>query len=605
MSADTPAIDLSRLDAVEPLVPDPDIWADNLAALRKQQPELAVAVECTAVPADWRPVRALDGWPTYRTERPGNPAAWLSGSAVPTARAEALLTGFQLGELNLSIPALLVGAELGSLLERLPYYRAVYVFEPDLAVLAAVLRVVRVAEAVASMRCILAQPGAEHASLSRLLSEHTGLLPPGNIVVLPGVAAARLEQVRAVCERLAQEVSGGRSARMKELAVPAAGAAGALPERPRVAVLALTPDSTARATAVAVEQATKGLGWPVLRRALTGPVDVGMLPHYEALAEFTPDVTLCVRQVPGRLPVPLPGVVCEWVQDCRDVPARLPADGVLRLAASPRIATALRAAAPEGIRVGEWYWGCAAQADADLSPPVREVWLIADYPDDSAAACGAGQPSHQQLWTRLQQQAARVWDTRDVLHPAGLLAHAERQAGAGLGDAALRARFIERIELALIPVAILERIGQAIAASLGTVQVIGNGWARRPGKEIEVLARSAFDVPAGRRPMAAIFAGGTDPLTPALLHAGASGWPLLLHSPGGQSRTAALGGILEPQQHYLPFAGLNDLSAALQQEPRTTDRRADRTRRHLRKHHSYAQRLEALRAVVQNADGSA
>jgi len=133
---------LARCDDVQVARLCASTWPDNLAALRELQPALAQQLEQTPLPQNWRAVQALDGGITFRTEPPGQAPTWLAASAAPITRANALLADFRPGDKNPALPSIAGGAELTLLLRHLPTHKAVFVFESELAALAAVLRVV-------------------------------------------------------------------------------------------------------------------------------------------------------------------------------------------------------------------------------------------------------------------------------------------------------------------------------------------------------------------------------------------------------------------------------------------------------------------------------
>ena len=92
------AIELATLDDAPPIDLDPARWPNNLNSLHTEQPELAEELRAAELPAHWRPVAALDGFPTYRVERAGQPPQWLAGTAAPLTRARAVLRYDQIGD---------------------------------------------------------------------------------------------------------------------------------------------------------------------------------------------------------------------------------------------------------------------------------------------------------------------------------------------------------------------------------------------------------------------------------------------------------------------------------------------------------------------------
>lgn len=598
---------LARFDDARVVSLNSRAWSDNLAALRQTDSPLADQTEQTPLPEYWRPVETLDGRITFRTESSGQAPTWLAATAAPMTRANALLADFRPGDRNPALPSIATGTELTLLLEHLPTHKAVFVFERELATLAAVLRVVDLAGQIRAGRCILVPPRREDAWLAELLERHPGLLPPGNILCLPHVPASRLEQLRSTCERVALRTAQRRTQRIEQLARAAASEQPATTSSTRLAVLALSPDRPSLVASQALARAAGQMGWDVRRCATEGPREVHVLTHVEALAGYAPALTICVNQARACMPRPLPDPVCEWYLAAGEVPEQLPDDGMWRLAASPAVAAALRAAAPASDpRLLDFYWACGRDTvgDAAQKPPSDAIVLVADLPDASPEASGFDQATHKQLWEHLHAATDRAWETRDIRSPETLLRHAERASGVRLAVSSLRREMLRLVEHVLIPAVVLGRIVQTLEQERLRVLAVGRGWRRCPSENVELLTEDALELsrPASEmRPAAAIFAARPDPLTPALLEAGLLGWPLLLHSPGGEPLATRLGAVLQPEQHFQAFAGAKELRNALRlfrERPEQIARRLERARRHLLQHHSYAQRLEALARQV-------
>ncbi len=601
-------VDLAALDNLPPIEPDPAVRTSNLAALRAASPALADQLVSVVIPPDWKLVRTLDDWPTWRIEQPDVPPAWPGGSATPTVRATALLDFETLRGKNPALAGVGAGATLDRLLKTLSPRQAVFVFESDPVRLAAVLHVVDVSAALAAGRCILLPGGSEQATLEDLLTRRPGLLPPGSIIALPGVAPERLGRIRSVCETVARGVSAQRHARLKALA-ESSGRNQPAADRACLAVLALTDTPTHHDLAETVHEAAHGLGWETVCRVARSPDDVFPLPHCEALVECAPALTLSVGADPHALPVLPPGRRCWWHLAARDVPDSIAASDTMHLAATPRIARLLREAGVPAERIADFWWACPepdrpARLDGsgatEAGRPIASVVIVGDLPDASAAACGVVQPTHVQLWSAVRARAEDACATRDIYQPAALLRHAERTSGVSLREAALRRQMLRIVEYVLIPTVVLERIFRWLVPQDCTVYVSGAGWERVVSDTSRILTN---DPRAWRarglspRDTATVFAGQTDPLGATLLAAGGGGWPILLHSPGSDSLAGALGGILHPGQHFVPFAGRRDLLDGLEtmrRDPAAVRKRTTRLRAYLHREHRMASRLTTL-----------
>jgi hypothetical protein len=341
----------------------------------------------------------------------------------------------------------------------------------------------------------------------------------------------------------------------------------------------------------------------VLSDVVRTPRDVHALAHAERLAGFRPGAVLCIGHS-GELSFPVGGTVCEWRLTAADAPTQTAGRGLLRLGASPRISDRLRLTAPDRAAVVDWYWGCEP---TDVAANTKDaVILVADLPEDDPVLAGVEQPSHKLLWKHAQQCIRRLWSDGKFIEAGVVLRQAEHAAGLELPAGEVRAALLQAVERTLIPATVVRTIFQTLASGAFEHGAIGQGWPRRAESEKEAIASCSIweflRQAKPWRPVAAVFAGIDDPLSPSLLQAGALGWPLLLYGPGGAVSAAALGAILRPQD-YRTFLDRRSLVAALQElrrNPTVTWERARETGQHLCAEHSYAQRLRQLAKMLQD-----
>lgn len=601
MSTRVDLSDLCRLDEARPHEPDPQIWSDNLSALHAVQPALASQLAGLVLPSTWRPVLALDGTPTWRIEPPGQSPQWLAHSAAPRTRAGALLRDHAVADRNPGLASIGAGAELSLLLERLARWQAVYIFEEDELCMGAVLRLLPLAPALAECRCVLVPPREEERFLIGWLERFPGMLPPGNLICLPSLPRPRVEQLRSLCERVAQRISEHRAARLESQRSWAAKTHTAIGPGPRLATAALTPDPLAQWLALRLAAAARRLGWAATECVMDHPWHVGPIPHAERLCEFGPSLIVCVNQPRSWLPLQRRATVCEWHLSEEAVPPSLPAeDGTQYLAASPRVARALASAGAPPARIVDFFHAADDVALADLSQAASpSVLLMGHLPDPRPTACGIEHSSHLHLWEALGHAAAGAWERCERLEPDALLRTAERVSGVQISIHSLRRQWLRLIERVLIPALVLEAAAEIAAAAGLEPSAVGVGWQRLNHLPVRVRAENEVHLPtlAGPPPLAVIFAARPDPLSFALIHAAAAGYPLMLHAPPGAGLAAQLGSVLKPGQHLTHFAGARELRAvlaSLRADPSVAIRRAQRARDHIRAHHTLEHRLREL-----------
>jgi hypothetical protein len=610
MTAATDLLDLATLDEFAPAAANASIWTNNLAALREVDPALAAQLAQVLVPDHWRLALALDGGPTWRTERAGDPPLWLGGTAAPRTRALAFLAEFRAVDRSPALPTIAAGAEVAVLLDRLPGHLAVFVFETDWAALAAVLRIHDLASAISRRRCVLIAPGRELDGLREVLASEPGLLPPANLLVPFYVSEQRVDGLRALCEQVHAEVAARRAQAIAELSAAPRAGKPADPAAPRVAILSLAPNPAYAALARSLELEAVALGWPVLRCGLDTPQDGHALAHCGALATFQPEVTICVNHR-QNLPIGELARTCVWVLE----PIRAGHDSLLGdatlLAATPTVGATLREAAPGPGRVLDWFFAVDESPTTDPTSELTPPLLVADLPDDRPEACGIDQPTHKQLWAELRRRASAAWESGRASRAEPLLLSAERATGIDVRDPDHRARMIDAIGRALIPAAVLHGICSQLAADSVAFQIIGGGWDRLTQPPAPVRGASILELPrrgAELRPIAVVVVSCGDPLSPAVLRAAYLGWPLLLLDPGGKSLGWGLGNVLQPGVHFQPLADRAELRAALAEiarDPSAAEARARRSRAHLAARHTYRRRLEQLRDLLNLAEREA
>lgn len=599
MRDDGGQFDPRALDAAPHATLDPACFSANIAALEPAAPELTAALQHTHLPPHWRPAHTLDGAVSFRVEQPGEPPAWLTGSAAPLTRARGLLYGYDPANKNPALPTIAVGAELSLLLERLPRHMAIFVFESDMLLLAAALRCVRVDAAVRAHRVFFTPPAREGPHLTELLEREPGLQPPGVIVTPTLVSPERCAEIQRTCERLHSEVAARRSREL--LALHAAATASAGPAgQTGLAIVARSVDPRVRSIARVMHEAAGRLGASAHLAAIDSPLDAHPLRHAAAVVAARPSVVLFVGQNPEVLGVDAPGESMVWALDAGQPDGPPPTNVRTVLAASPAVGDALIESGVSPDRVRPFYW--AFPAAGGPQPPAEvgdELLLVADLPDDTAEALGiAGRDTHAEVWRRASALARQRWETAHAAYPGGLLLDAERAAGTPIEPETVRRRFVEWVRTLLLPAAALEAIAAALA-NIATLRIIGRGWARDAALAERVACADWLpaEMSARAAPWAVVFAGRGDPLSLPLVHAAGLGWSVALHAAAGVDLDDRLGGVLVRDQHFAPFDGLSTLQRVLQSIGSGADeRRRANAREHVLRAHTIEARLRDLLA---------
>lgn len=574
---------LAALDQAPTLLIDPGILEKNLAALRFEHTRLAHELQTLALPAHWRPVSALDGFPTWRTELPGAPPHWLAGTAAPDTRARATLEQACFGDANILLPSVGAGAEALRSLERLGVYQAVFVCVPEPMTLAATLRTVDLATEIESRRCWFLQANNEEATLTEFLQHYPGLLAPTVLLRIPDIPPNRISALRDICERVARHIATHRKARLAILQADWPNPAAHADREIRLGLLALNPDPAALAAARELESAASADGWTMTAGIADSPPQVGPLVHAERLRNVGVDIVVCVNHGPEMLPIPSRVTRATWhLQPLTTSPA---AD--LHLACSPTNRRDLKKAGIADSSIVDFFWGCRTD---ESPPPVRDgpILIAEDLPDCTADGAGITQATHRLLWEALLKVVQNELRAGRLSPPDGLLIAAERQSGVRLQDEALRQAVLELVQRRAVPGVALELLVRSLLNARQRVRPIGSGWQRLSDLSFEMSTES---------PAAFVTTTTLDAWTQSIAPLAGQGVPLIVFEPTPGQSAAQLDGILELGKHYDVFQTISDLPGLLESLRRDEAgyrRRAERLRGQMRTQHTWTRRLTLL-----------
>ncbi|MBI5863552.1 MAG: hypothetical protein HZB38_03380 [Planctomycetes bacterium] len=588
---------LAALDQAAALPIDAEIWNQNLAAVAATDPPLAALLKSTSVPESWRSCAALDGSPAWRTERAGEPPAWLGGSAAPRTRAEGLFGGEAPPAANPLLPTIGSGHEAAFLLSRMAAHQAVFVVEPDAARVCAVLTVLDFAHAISAGRILFSGGREVGAWLLETLNATPGLLPPASILYADSIDSAAAEALRRSLESVSGKVLGRRHGRLEELRRTAARQEAS--PTPRILAVALTTESLAHETADELASAAQRIGWNAAAFALDAPSRTHPLALAEELTRLEPTLTVCVDHAAAKLPLASGGLEVQLILSPPIEPPSLGA-GEFVLAASPAVRAAVGKSAEGGLLDFPW---AASQAVVACDPPAtrtHDVALLGDLPNDSETACGIDQPTHRMLWEHMRR-AAKHWDAEAIAFPEALLRDAERTCKLALNEPELRRRMIRLIERVLVPAALLRAFAAVLDARGASGVGIGKGWTNRNSFS-SVRAAVAAGVSA-RLAIGSLLPVG---VTREMVDAMAAGWPPLIHCAPGRTFTEQTGGAFSQGGWKAAFSDAAGLAKGLAflSDAAALARAATAVRQHALARHRWEQRLPELLEALKKRHAS-
>lgn len=573
------------MDADSALALDPQLFQDNMAALRQVDAALAVRVEQAAGGlAGVELARARDGSLSFRLSQSDGRRTWFGRSSIPTIRAEVLLEKFDTGAANVLLPGISQGQEVSLLLQRLGRHRAVFVWETEIAFVVLSMRLHRWAEAIQTGRCIfiVCPPDQLAATLLNWLGAHPGHLCPERIMMWPWSTMQDLAGCRAAVQAVYSEIDRCRAASMARESAdyasksPAtqAGIGGAMSVGP-MPVVALQIRDDLRLLADAIVESSSTAGVAAVPLLVNGPGDVHPLARLRTLRRACatpPPVALLLDCSRGQLKEVLSDRTSAiiWLGPAaHSLPVLASGAGQhdLLIATGSRVRDRVHAAGWSRPAPPVVPYPCLVEPDEFADPagarPV-DVMLVADASPTSPEAYGFHLDTHAQLWRTASDIIKGGIETFVEEDAASVLLRAEKKLGFQLEEEGVRK-------------AMLESLGSTLANSLSAAylaplllddklngRIMGHGWAgNRWGDRVHKAGgmRDCFQLFS--RVKLVVFCDVTGEVTMLALMAAAAGAVVVWRAHSRDVQPGGIAMLLEPDKEMFSFRYARDLTNAV------------------------------------------
>ncbi|MGN6369108.1 MAG: hypothetical protein ACTHN5_12675 [Phycisphaerae bacterium] len=280
----------------------------NLDALGAWTPATAEMVRAAQIPADFQRRNGTDGTPTYSRIVKSSPPRieWLGATSMPAASAAPIVESLNAGAgngLGLSIGS---GFEWAAFAAKLAGAQAVFVYEPDPALLRMALDTCDLSPLLASGKILLfTGPGPDASDhLSAFLKKNAGYEVPGVLHPLPTLAGEKRNPLLAIGEGMVRRAIIERQGLINALVARLEETLGK-PAQGRVA-LTLTPRYPAERP---IRRALSGL--PEIR--IDHHTTTSLAPRLELLIAHRPAVVLSDLFRPQLGCIPPAVAVQTWV----------------------------------------------------------------------------------------------------------------------------------------------------------------------------------------------------------------------------------------------------------------------------------------------------
>lgn len=482
----------------------------NLRALAERQPGTARRVGEWPIPDSVRPALGRDGTATFQLLGPDGRRHWLGRTSMPSTSAPAVIEHFDAGGGNALLPLIGTGAECDLLCRRLARHGAVFVYESEPLNLKLALHVTELVEPLLAGRLVVLAFGPLEEVLPAYLADHPGYEFPHRLLVHPAVERPHFERLRLASEAAAAAVNHRQLQSVREAAGVLAGRARpTVGERPHVVVLSSDPRSGALETVGQLAAALGELSWPSVVHAPSGPGDCHNLARLLSIRDHRPDLVLTFNSCTGRLTefIPEHQPVASWFWPGSAVePAVKEGCGSSHhvFGATPALCRQLLAAGVPDERVHLLEVGvdttCFRPDEAvrpDQRQPLRDVAILADAVDCSAAAAGIEHGSQVTLWDRIREVTVRRAQEYAPSLARSIVKEAEHSTGMRMNSEEVRDKFATLLRHRLALPAVIEAVVGHLRGAGVRVRVWGSGWRRR-GQVGEVVCGPIPD-PPGRR----------------------------------------------------------------------------------------------------------
>jgi hypothetical protein len=186
----------------------PDIittYKKNLSALAEVDSPLAERLADISWPEDLKFIPALDGTPTAFSREFGR-SGWYAFSSVPAIREKVVCEQFSPGTSNVILPGAGQGIGLQGLLERFNLCQSIYVWEPNLIHVAALLALYDLSREIAGRRLILLTEADLTKNLVDFVGSHLEIAHPEKMMSWPWITENCMQEISLKVEQAVGEL---------------------------------------------------------------------------------------------------------------------------------------------------------------------------------------------------------------------------------------------------------------------------------------------------------------------------------------------------------------------------------------------------------------
>lgn len=468
-----------------------DRYNNNIAELRKSQPDVADLVDAATISENIEKAAGRDGSETFLITDETGKKHWLGYSSSPTFSTEEIFRSFRYEGGNVALPGVQTGLEPIVLLNKLPKYAALFVMEENPVHLKLVFQLYDFAQLLFSGRLVIFLEDHFESEMRTFFQAHPGYEFPRRMVKVPQCPPVTFAQWQRCLETSGQKVMAIHTKCMNEsLQRIREQRTDSTSNQLCVAIISSDVRQQTNQFVGRLRRTLDRMGWENQSCIPDQPDRCHLATRLQTMEQVSANWVLSIQAGAESLRSLLPGdlLITNWVLPDATMTPQVAEDctasGVVLIASSDQYDILSDAGIPSTQLIR-----CEVAADDTVFYPLEsldpseptatlDAAIVINLPNDDAQACGIHLNSHVKLWNTMREITIREADRYETDVAEDIFNRAQQQCGTKIDDPKIRNHFLMLLRLQLAPSVIARMTADAMVQAGYQVGVWGNFWSK-------------------------------------------------------------------------------------------------------------------------------